>query len=381
MKKLLATMLALVCAVGMSMTVLAGEDGPVSSDPSSTVEDPLEDKYMDASAEDNTVTITKNYQLTNAGTVSPAETFSFTIERTRVSDAAAGVTKENMPCPKIGSVTYAKGEAGSVTSSKDITVTLPAYTSVGVYTYTIKEVIPALPTAGVTYRTEDITLVITVVEVKGKKVVAAVHCETPMDASNKVDNKDDVIIDGTKTDTFVNTYSAGNVEITKVVTGNLGDKTKYFDVTITLALDSSKDYSGVSITANGSALSWRDTDGTTTNPTTINVNNPTAIFHIKDGETVVISNIPYGVTYTVTETDYSDYTETIGRPVDVDADKDGITVAVNKIDSAKESVTVTNHKQGEVDTGINLDNMPYIVLLGIAAAGMILFLARKRVND
>lgn len=381
MKKLLATMLALVCAVGMSITALA-VDGAAStpSDPSSTTSSEPEYNYLPADGT-ATVTITKDYQLTNAGTVSPAETFSFTIERTSVSDAADGVTVVNMPLPTIGTVTYAKGEAGSTTSSKDITVTLPAYTSVGVYTYTIKEVIPTLPTAGVTYRTEDITLVITVVEVNGKKVVAAVHCETPMDASNKVDNKDDVIIDGTKTDTFVNTYSAGNVEITKVVTGNLGDKTKYFDVTITLALDPTKDYSGVSITANGSALSWRDTDGTTPNPTTINVNNPTATFHIKDGETVVISNIPYGVTYTVTETDYSDYTETIGRPVDVDADKDGITVEVYKIDSAKESVTVTNHKQGEVDTGINLDNMPYIVLLGIAAAGMILFLARKRVND
>lgn len=378
MKKLLATMLALVCAVGMSITALAVDGEKTPSVPSSTVSpvDPLEGKYMDASLTTNTVTITKDYQLTNADTVSPAETFSFSIERTSVSDAADGITKDNMPIPTIGTVSYTKGEAGSATSSKDITVTLPAYTSVGVYTYTIKEVIPTRPTAGVTYRTDDITLVITVVEVNGKKVVAAVHCETPKDVSYIEEGP---TIDGTKTDTFVNTYSAGNVEITKVVTGNLGDKTKYFDVTITLTLDSNKDYSGVSITANGDELSWKGTNDET-NPTSIDLTTTTsATFHIKDGETVVISNIPYGVTYTVTETDYSDYTETIARPVDVDANKDGI--AVYTIDSAKESVTVTNHKQGEVDTGINLDNMPYIVLLGIAAAGMILFLARKRVND
>ena len=378
MKKLLATMLALVCAVGMSITALA-VDGAAStpSDPSSTTSSEPEYNYLPADGT-ATVTITKDYQLTNAGTVSPAETFYFSIERTSVSDAADGVTVVNMPLPTIGNVAYNAGDAGSANAKKNITVALPEYTSVGIYTYTIKEIIPGTadtalkdkkPTAGVTYRTEDITLVITVVEVNGKKVVAAVHCENPVDTSNK---------NGTKTSEFVNTYSAGNVEITKVVTGNLGDKTKYFDVTITLTLDSTKDYSGVSITANGDELSWKDANNGT-NPTSIDLTTTTsATFHIKDGETVEISNIPYGVTYTVTEADYASEGYDKAEYAFTDTDKE---CTVKTIDSALETVTITNNKTGEVDTGINLDNMPYIVLLGIAAAGMILFLARKRVND
>ena len=88
-------------------------------------------------------------RLTNAGTASPAEEFTFTIERDAVSDAAEGITAANMPMPSIGTVSYAQGEAGSATAAKEIAITLPTYTSVGIYTYIIKET--GGDTAGVTY--------------------------------------------------------------------------------------------------------------------------------------------------------------------------------------------------------------------------------------
>ena len=122
-----------------------------------------------------TVTIKKSYEATNPSTTSPAETFGFSIERTSVKDAAAGVATGNMPLPTIGSVSYEKGEAGSETKSKDITITLPEYSSVGVYTYTIKETQGL--TAGVTYRTSDIKLVVTVMQ--GADAVSYTHLTLP----------------------------------------------------------------------------------------------------------------------------------------------------------------------------------------------------------
>lgn len=51
------------------------------------------------------------------------------------------------------------------------------------------------------------------------------------------------------------------------------------------------------------------------------------------------------------------------------------------IDSASDSVTITNEKEGEVDTGVVLNNMPYILVLVVLAAGVAVFIIRKRRED
>lgn len=51
------------------------------------------------------------------------------------------------------------------------------------------------------------------------------------------------------------------------------------------------------------------------------------------------------------------------------------------IDSASDSVTITNEKEGEVDTGVVLKNMPYILVLAVLAAGVAVFIIRKRRED
>jgi|GEM_PF-1063998 hypothetical protein len=51
------------------------------------------------------------------------------------------------------------------------------------------------------------------------------------------------------------------------------------------------------------------------------------------------------------------------------------------IDSASDSVTITNEKEGEVDTGVVLNNMPYILVLAVLAAGVAVFIIRKRRED
>lgn len=51
------------------------------------------------------------------------------------------------------------------------------------------------------------------------------------------------------------------------------------------------------------------------------------------------------------------------------------------IDSTSDSVTITNEKEGEVDTGVVLNNMPYILALAMLAAGVAVFIIRKRRED
>lgn len=323
MKKILSIMFAIILALSMGTVALAEDE-----------------KYEDMS----TVTITKVYELTNLGTISPAETFTFSVENDSVTDAAERVTVESMPTPTIGSISYESGAAGSENKNGVATIELPEYTSVGIYTYLLQE--NDGKTAGVTYYDQKIKLVVTVLQDENGLIrVAAVHTETE---------------GGEKADTFPNVYSAGSLKIAKKVTGNLGDREKYFKVTVTLNGDGEKVYE----------KSYGVTGGSyEQNPKTIEIETPTD-FYLKHDDTITIENLPYGVTYTVAEADYIGEGYKAAKIVFEDPDK--------TMNTASETVTITNTKNQDIDTGILLDNVPYVLLLACVFGGMSVFFAKRR---
>lgn len=214
------------------------------------------------------------------------------------------------------------------------------------YEYTLKEV--AGTTAGVDYYANNIKLVVTVVNgEKGKLRIAAVHTESTGEA---------------KSDNFPNTYKAGELDVSKTVTGNLGDKNKYFEFTVTLTGETGKDY----------PLTYKVTGAQKEgNPTEVTVEAGKAkeyTFNLKHGDTVHIENLPYGVKYTVAETAAAGYTTTS-------------TGADGTISAVDQTAAFTNTKNGEVDTGVVLNNMPYILVLAVLAAGVAVFIIRKRRED
>ncbi|MBS6621867.1 MAG: hypothetical protein KH315_06880 [Faecalibacterium prausnitzii] len=296
-------------------------------------------------ADMDSVVIKKNYELANEGTFSPAETFSFDIEADNVTDASDDITPENMPMPTIGTVSYLRGEAGSTTKTKEIKIDLPKYNSVGVYTYIIHEV--AGHSAGVTYYGDAILLRVTVIEQDGKLRIAAVHTEDP--ESTGEGKKDD----------FDNRYSAGELEVHKDVEGIMGNKDKYFEFTVQLTGEEGKTYqdsyaiTGGSYDANPASIEIRP--GETTEAT----------FYLKDGDTIHIENLPYGVEYKASETPVADYVTTE-------------TGTEGEVDKAVEQANFTNTKGGTVDAGVVLDSAPYLfTLTGAAGVGLLLTLRRR----
>ena len=332
MKKFLSMMLALVLVLSMS-TIAFATDGE-------------ETTYDDMS----TVTLTKEYMLTNDGTTSPAETFAFSaLTCTNVTDAANGVTTDNAPVPTIASVSYTAGEAGGDSAKKDITITLPTYNSVGIYTYTFSETDGG--TAGVTYRSEPITLVVTVIEQGGKVRVAAVHTEGACAA---------------KSGEFNNKYSAGSLSVKKTVTGIMGDQQKEFTVKVTFTAPAGDTVRGDITYVDGTETKTIAAGEGWTGSKVVDIT-------LKHNETVTFTNIPYGVTYTVVENDYTGK-ENGGY----DAPSYQFDDNNKKIDSASENVTITNNKGGVVDTGINMDSMPYILMLAVVFMGLFVFFSKKR---
>ena len=315
-EKLLAAVLSIALAMGVSVMPAFAAQVQGSS-------------YEDMSR----VYLTKNYELTNTGTISPEETFTFTIDPGTVTDASEGIDAADY-MPSVGDVTYAQGEAGSASKTKKIEIKLPEYDSVGVYTYIIHEA--AGNSAGVTYYGDAILLRVTVIEQDGKLRIAAVHTEDPESTGEG------------KRDDFDNLYSAGELEVHKDVEGIMGNKDKYFEFTVQLTGEEGKTYqdsyaiTGGSYDANPASIKIKP--GETTKAT----------FYLKDDDTIHIENLPYGVEYKVSETPVADYVTT-------EAGTEG------EVDAAVEQASFTNTKGGTVDAGVVLDSAPYLFTLTGAA--------------
>ena len=335
MKKFVAILLTLMLVLGMTAAV--AEETTTYTD-------------------QETVTIYKSYRNVNTAGASPAETF--TLEQDGDGTVTDGEAKGTI-APALGAITgatYAYMGATGEGAKAAITVALPSYDKVGVYEYHLKEV--AGDTAGVTYYTGDIKLVVTVINGDdGKLRIAAVHTATA---------------DGTKSDTFENTYSAGILAIEKKVEGNLGDKQKDFSFTVTFTAPEGKTWEmkhdGEYMSINAAANQYGTVQASTP---TIGEKTITYTLTLKDGGRVAFGNLPYGVTYTVTEADYSGEGYT--------TDKTGDT---GTIDAANKEALFTNTKNGEIDTGVTTESLPYVVLMGfVVLAGAALLLKRKAHNN
>lgn len=328
MKKLLAGILAATMVFSMSATVLATEP------------DGGEATYADQGK----VTIQKEYSILNEGTTSPEESFTFVQTAAEVTDGDA----ETAPAlESISAASYGAGGATAEGAKSDITITLPEYDRVGVYEYTLAEV--AGTSAGVEYDEDSIKLRVTVIQQGDELIrIPAVYGS----ANRKLSEGDAA---------FTNEYQAGTLNISKEVKGNLGDRQKYFKFTVSLKGEDGKTY----------AESYPITGGSYgDNATNITVGE-TATVYLKDGDEISIPNLPYGVSYTVAEESYADdkYVTT----------SEG---ATGTVEEATQSAEFVNTKNGEIETGINLDSLPYlIVFAGVLAAAVVVFARRRRTDD
>ena len=338
MKKLISMLLALLLVMSLSSAAFAAN----------------QDAYF-----------SKTYKLTNAGTTSPEESFTFRFSNGTVTDAADGTA---VPAIPDATVNFAAGDAATDAGlAKQVNVSLSGITwpSVGIYTYDVTEV--QGNTAGVTYSNATLKMKVTVAYDDQTQTYY-----TAFVTMSLVDSDDDGITDGTKTGNFENTYSAGSLAVTKTVTGNMGDRSKYFAINVTLTGEADKTYATSYTVTGGTKL----TDGTTDAATeSISVDGLSHTFYLKHGETFTIHNLPYGVTYAVTE---EDYTAEEDGGYDTPAYTYSDAGTTKTVDSSSETVGITNNKGAIVDTGISLDSLPYILLLVISLTGAVVFIVKRR---
>ena len=314
-------------------------------------------------------TLTKKLMVAE-GTAPQKMTFNFTVSG-RDADAAKGAkagtlgkdftTQPSVTLEKTGNEQFTTSTtAYSQTFSIDLVKLLgDNYNKVGKYAYTISENETKIP--GITKDSHEYEMIVTVVNKEKDNLTSDTgygYFVGMYDADGKKVPAE-----------FTNTYNSYSLEVEKTVKGNFGDLNDIFTFYITLGKEAGKDDNYATVKVSGTSnlannASW-----------TIGAGQQTIT--LKHGQTATISNLPVGVTYTVTEKktndDGSAWVYTTTGEATAEANK---TIA-----AGNNKVEIVNEHQGTPDMGVILDNAPYIALLAIVAIGGVALMLNKRRRD
>ncbi len=314
----------------------------------------------------NKVEVDKVYKLVGVGD-SPLETFDFTISAltTLNKNGAEKVAVANVPVPTVGSADFSKTHATTAGATEKVSVDFSncKYTNVGTYYYKITE--NATTNAGVTISTPTQMRVTVVNDEDNSGVKIASVTFWKQAESDTADGEWENKIDATA---FENTYTANSLTLKKTVRGKMGDKNNdTFTFKVTLTGEDGKTY----------ADSYAVAGGAVNETKTVKVDGHTYNITIKHGEEITIANLPAGIGYKVEEVASDGYTAYTQYGI-LDSDK----VAGNAVEGTTSATAAeaafTNVKDGSPDTGVILDNAPYILMLAVVAAGAMTLVIKKR---
>ena len=239
------------------------------------------------------------------------------------------------------------------------------YNKVGKYAYTISENETKIP--GITKDAHTYEMIVTVVNKKNTDL------DNNTGYGYYVGMYD---ADGNKVPAeFTNTYNSYSLEVKKTVQGNFGDLGDTFTFYITLGGADGKDnnYASATVTVSDAANA--------ANGKTWTIGGGQQTVTLKHGQTIIVSNLPVGVTYTVTEKKTNDdgtawVYDTTGEAVAINDVLPSITANNNE-----NKVEIVNKHEGTPDMGVVLDNAPYIAMLAIVAIGGVALMLNKRRRD
>lgn len=350
LKKLFAGILAVAMMATMAAPAFAARP---------TASYSLGDKKI-AVNDDGTFTIKKEYTA-NLGATAPDETFDLTA--TKVSAKNTSI-KDFMDDGKYElTITGAKYENSTITG---FNVKLPNYGKPGEFVYKLNEVDNGI--AGVTYDANDYYLTVYALQkadadktASGNDLQYAVRLDRGLEGTKNYEKK---------VDTINNSYTAEPLSISKTVNGNMGDRTQPFDFEVAFTSDKSVK----------STITVSGTHGEITG-VTLNNNNEftfdkdaTLKFTLTHGQTINFTNLPEGVTYTVKEINVPDGYKTYINGADTTNTGTEGTISNTAVTIDYENV----NGDTTIDTGVILDNAPYIALMMVVVAGAAVMIIKKR---
>lgn len=343
MKKFLALVMAMLMILAMGTVAFADEN-----------EQPAAWNGTYTATDKTTFSeITKTYTSENNVVVNETLTFTPTAKKDNPDGGNANLTVANLVVTSLNPGT--------------LTVTIPSLSKVGTYEWTIKE--NAGSTAGVTYSNAEVH-VIALVEydnVNHKLVLAKTTSYIKK-------------IDGSKASEFNNTFKSGSFSVAKDVIGNMANENDVFTIKVTLT---STVPIGTNLTVCGETVvpsAWTENkeQKTWTYTKTLEISD-------KDGAQS-FSDIPTGVTVTVEETNAGDYDRVgiySGKYTVADTTVAGTEFKKLTVeDTTSDEITAVNSKTSTIETGIFMDNAPYMMIMALVVlAGAAMLLKKRAYND
>ena len=376
MRKVFKQMLATVAAGAMSMAMVM----PVFAE--------------DINTKQTEAWISKTYNTE----VAKAETFKFNVvqntEGTGLITTAANVT--------IQEISFTGGETG--TTTKRQRVGFPTYTEAGKYEYTVTEneaAQPAIPTDSAHEK-------MIMSKAEYKMDVYVTNGDTGLQIANIIVNKtkDDKGIAATGkvdiSDTDQNGFKFTNTYVQEAGTGDKPsnpdeDYTKYGSLNVSKKIELNENVGTASTTDEFSFKATFNfpagTDANTLggvkgNGKAITLTDGACDFTLTNGGSEKFTGLPVGTTMTVTESATPNYKGSAAVVINgvtqdtVTASKydEAITVSDKKLGQKKNAVDVTNTYNNVPVTGIIMNNLPYIAMIVIGAAALVLYVQNKRKN-
>lgn len=158
--------------------------------------------------------------------------------------------------------------------------------------------------------------------------------------------------------TFTSASVTRTITIAKTVKGTMADADEYFGIKVNVGGATGATYAVTGQTKSGA-------------PTSITAGTD-ATLYLKHGETATISGVVNGTTYSFQELNATDYTTKINGTVASDKKSGSKTVG------ATNSNTIENEWNRDVLTGVVLKYIPYIVIIGLAIAAIIVVAVRNK---
>lgn len=387
--KVLSAVLALVMCMAMGTTAFAANSTGTEQTPA-------------------TATIVKELQIPG-GTTTPEATFKFTA----TSETAHAAT---VPEKQVSYTAADTATNGKIFKTVDLFGDA-VFDRAGEYVYTVTETANTY-TAGdkevMTYSKAEYKLTVVVKNGANGPYVAEIAAQQMKDdggddivAQPKVNPNPTPDADGKPVSggvRFVNTFVKGGsivkpdpenpdgpgkidpadalMTIAKTVTGDIGDKVTPFKFTVSASQpDLAPDQT---VTAR---IYTYDDNGNYTygDDITIGTNTEVSLAH---NQKLVFLNLYAGATVSFKETDaiaIDKYTVSAkvknGDAAEQSYNKDATTstgISVTPVSENKASATVTNHLESTSPTGVIINNLPFIMMIVVAAAGFVAYIAAKR---
>ena len=296
---------------------------------------------------ENITNVTKHLMMAEGMDVPEAE-FSFEAEK----------ITEDAPEASIGSVTYGtsdnKGDLsdGCYVLDKEAVISFEEFPHAGLYEYAVKETKGSQE--GITYDDASYTMRVYVANgADGDLEIKSVTAEKENEKQEEL--------------AFENIYrETGSLTISKKTEGELADKTKDFTFSIIFTRSATED---------DSVMEYTGKIGTET--VTCKVGEKTS-FQLHDGESLVFDSLPVGTRYVVEEEGAADgYTPSVSvienniKKVNPRTAAEGESLAsaeegsTNLVGELTNEVTFTNTYPVIPVTGLILEQMPFILLIGL----------------